>query len=45
MTEHRVSSTYHSSSDLRAETAVKSDKQRLQLDNIRSDADGLWSAN
>lgn len=39
MTEHRVSSTYHSSSDLQAETAVKSGKQLL-LDNIRSDADG-----
>ena len=37
MTEHRVSSTYHSSGDLRAETAVKSDK-RLLLVNIRSDA-------
>ena len=29
MTEHRVTSTYHSSSDVLAETAVKSGKQLL----------------
>ena len=39
--QHRVSSSYHPHSNLRAETAVKSGK-RLLLDNTRSDGSPLW---
>ena len=38
---HRVSSAYHSHSNLRVETAVKSGKQLL-LDNTKSDGSPDW---
>ena len=39
--QHRVSSSYHPHSNLRAETAVKSGK-RLLLDNTKTDGSPIW---